>query len=158
MWWRPPLWPEPGAGEALRPLNWPRAAKSRRLRARGVPRLRAIAEGCLYASGQPSHGAYVALRSSGLKTVINLRAESRLYDWKAENGMHAIRIERNKPPTLQQAEQFLRLAGNPEAWPVLVHCQAGDGRGATMAALTRYAFDGWELEECLREVTRHRRF
>src|SRR5204863_8055452 len=99
---------------------------SRWLRARGVPRLRMIAEGCLYASGQPSHSAYVALRSSRLRAVVNLRAESRFYDWKPENGMHALPIRREQPPTFEEAEAFLRILGDRESWPLLVHSAAGD--------------------------------
>lgn len=121
-----------------------------------------VAEGCLYASGQLSMVAYLNLRAAGMRTIVCLRAERfRVTDpqrWRPEKGMYWFPVPRGQAPAWGQAEAFLRLAGEGDRWPLLVHCHHGDGRAATLAALVRYALDGWEMEHCLREVARFRRF
>lgn len=124
--------------------------------------MRALANECLYVSGQPSRTAYHVLVSGGMKAIVNLRAESEMRKrqdvWRRENRMFSVPISDEGAPTAEQAEEFLRLAADRENWPLLVHCKWGDGRAATMAALVRYSFDGWDIDRCLEEAYRQRRW
>jgi protein tyrosine/serine phosphatase len=63
---------------------------------------------------------------------------------------------RSEPPTEQQAEQFLRFIQDPKNQPVHIHCVAGQSRTGLMAALTRYAIDGWSLDRAFEEARHYR--
>src|SRR5438552_13055490 len=62
----------------------------------------------------------------------------------------------SKPPKDTDAERFLALVRDPHNWPVHIHCKGGRDRTGLMAALVRYAIDGWPLERALAEARSYR--
>lgn len=127
-----------------------------------------VAPGCLYRSAQPTERDYTWLSEQGVRSIVSLRRER---DHGAEPGTRAKRgcrqrgfrylhlpIRDNDPPTDDQARAFLEFVREPAHWPVLVHCEHGMGRAGTMAALARYAIDGWPMSRALREARSYRTF
>src|SRR5262245_44307990 len=56
------------------------------------------------------------------------------------------------PPTQRQAERFLAFIQDPKNQPVHIHCAKGRDRTGLMAALARFAVDGWSLDRALAEA------
>src|SRR5438552_16534815 len=63
----------------------------------------------------------------------------------------------SKPPKDTDAERFLALVRDPHNWPVHIHCKGGRDRTGLMAALVRYAIDGWSIDDALAEARRYTR-
>lgn len=106
-------------------------------------------------SGLPDENSWLWLRSQGVKSVVTFIPDSNVdYD---KYGFSVLRIPmRSDPPSEQQAEQFLRFVQDPKNQPVHIHCVAGQSRTGLMAALTRYAIDGWPLDRALEEARHYR--
>jgi protein tyrosine phosphatase (PTP) superfamily phosphohydrolase (DUF442 family) len=106
-------------------------------------------------SGLPDEKSWLWLRSQGVKSVVTF-----LPDHPVDYGKYGFSVlhvpMHNEPPTEQQAEQFLRFVQDPKNQPVHIHCVAGQSRTGMMAALTRYAIDGWPLDRALEEAKRYR--
>ena len=126
-----------------------------------VPNFGVVTPGCLYRSAQPDDGGFQWLAQRGFHSVIDLRKErsddaGRLralglqYLWLPIADQHS--------PTDEQARLFLEFVRDPAHWPVLIHCKAGEGRAGVMAALARYAIDGWSMSDALHEARKYRRF
>jgi hypothetical protein len=107
-------------------------------------------------SGMPASGqGWDWLRNQGVKSVVTFRPEHDVnYD---QFGFNVMRLPmEEEPPGEQQAEEFLRFIQDPKNQPVHIHCTAGVGRTGLMAALTRYAIDGWSLDRALAESRTYR--
>jgi protein tyrosine/serine phosphatase len=126
-----------------------------------VRNLGVVTPGCLYRSGQPGNDGFRWLAKNGFRSVVSLRKE---HDDGAERlkalGLAYLHlpIRDNRAPTDAQARAFLEFVRNPAHWPVLVHCRRGEGRAGTMAALARYAIDGWSMSDALSEARDYRSF
>ena len=112
----------------------------------------------IWRSGQPTREGYELLAKQGLKTVVNLREEFPQDKDLIPDGIHYvyIPIPDEHAPTADQARTFLQVASNPDNWPLLVHCHAGEGRAGVMSALVRRALDKWDNTKTLREVSNFR--
>lgn len=130
---------------------------------RGVPvrNFGVVTPGALYRSAQPGPEDYPWLAKQGFKGIVCLRSE---YDNGAErmksyglNYLH-LAIPDHHAPTDEQGLEFLKFVRNPENWPVLIHCKQGIGRTGVLAALSRYAIDGWSMSDALREARNYRPF
>ena len=53
-------------------------------------------------------------------------------------------------------DETLRLARDPDAWPILVHCHGCMDRTPAWMGIYRFVVQGRPLDEILREIERHR--
>jgi protein tyrosine phosphatase (PTP) superfamily phosphohydrolase (DUF442 family) len=134
--------------------EWPASdAPVRRIKEKGVPNFGMLNK-YVWRSGQPTREGYQRLAAEGLKTVVNLRAESQQDKDLLPPGVRYIYIpiKDEHAPTDEQAKQFLDAAADPANWPILVHCAGGEGRAGVMSALVRYSFDGWDHDRVMKEM------
>jgi protein tyrosine/serine phosphatase len=138
-------------------------------------RLRTIAPGILYRSGQmDARGFAETVRRHGIRLIINLQDEypDPELPWNYFGG-GTIRekelcdrlnvryvwlppdiISRRKHPAERPAaiDRFLALLDDPANRPALIHCRAGLHRTGVMAAVYRMEYEGYSPAEALREV------
>ena len=114
-------------------------------------------EGRLTRSGLPNGGegraGWLWLRERGVVSIVTLRRKNDI-DYSRFGFKYLLRIplEDTDTPTEQEVQEFLGFITNPAHWPVHIHCAQGKDRTGLMAALTRYAVDGWPLERALEEA------
>jgi protein tyrosine/serine phosphatase len=122
-----------------------------------------VREAALYRSAQPSplFLSYVT-RRHGVRTLVNLRGKTPGYE-SAFAARHGLRLfvfdlSASRPPSHEEVDRFLRIVGNPENHPVLVHCRNGVDRSGYMVGSYRTEQDGWTSEEAVREMNRFLQF
>lgn len=116
----------------------------------------------LIRSPQPDAGDLSELKETyGLKTVLNLRGESPGKSWFEEEraGVAAIgaqwrhlAISGSNPPQPEELSAFFDLVENPQAWPILIHCQGGVHRTGAFSALYRIQYQGWQPARAVDEM------
>jgi protein tyrosine/serine phosphatase len=110
----------------------------------------------IYRGGQPNGDNYRQLVAIGIKTVVDLRADS-------ERGSKALAEEAglryiNLPmadkqyPQPDAAQRFLEIVNDPSIWPVYVHCAGGRHRTGAMIAAYRITIDGWDIDRTYQEM------
>lgn len=133
---------------------------------RPLERLRTVVPGRIYLSAMPSYrGLQIANARHHFKTIINLFPESRLgksprlageLKFARENGIQYI----ESPAEVAKADEFLddtlRIAQDPSAWPILVHCHASMDRSPAWVGIYRFVVQGRPLREIFCEIEGHR--
>jgi len=133
---------------------------------RPLERLRTVVPGRIYLSAMPSYrGLQIANSRHHFKTIINLFPESRLgksprlageLKFARENGIQYI----ESPAEVAKADEFLddtlRIAQDPSAWPILVHCHASMDRSPAWVGIYRFVVQGRPLREIFCEIEGHR--
>ncbi|WP_152053348.1 fused DSP-PTPase phosphatase/NAD kinase-like protein [Tautonia marina] len=134
---------------------------------RPLERFRAIDPGKIYISAMPhGEGLEVLHRRHGFKTIINLFQEDlpglRSPHLDAEIAFaqaHDIHFIRS-PVEASKAEAFmdetLRLANDPEAWPILLHCHACMDRTPAWWGIYQFVVKERPLIESLQAIEQHR--
>ena len=126
---------------------------------------REVDPGRLYRSGTLSErGLKRVARLTGIKTIVNLRAEREYAEdggWHDREKSFAMRndimlvdipMEPDTPPTQEQMRKFLDLATSDERTPVLVHCAQGVVRTGMMVAAYEVAVKGQESAKVLERL------
>lgn len=124
-----------------------------------LPRYGVIDAGKLSRSGMPKdERGWVWLRQQGVKSVVEFRQVNDV-DYKKFGFEKSLWLpfNHNEPPTNELAEKFLRFVQDADNWPVHIHCAEGKSRTGMMAALVRYAVDGWSVDKALEEARLYRR-
>jgi protein-tyrosine phosphatase len=143
-----------------KPLVWPFSPPSTPVANPPIQNFGIIEEGIVCRSAQPNNEEYRFLVTQGFKSVISFRREvgneeKRILALGYKYYLH-LDIEDENQPTNQQAEDFLAFVTNKQHWPIIMHCKVGVGRTGTMAALIRYAVDGWTMEQAMEESLYYR--
>ena len=109
-------------------------------------------------SGLPNtDSGWVWLRSQGVRSIVTFREEHDVdYAGLGFANVLQIPLSSDTYPTEAQAQRFLAYIQDPARQPVHIHCKAGRDRTGMMAALARYAVDGWPLADALTEARRYR--
>jgi hypothetical protein len=133
---------------------------------RPLERLRTVAAGRIYISAMPTpRGLEIAHRRHHFKTIINLFPEdtdlrSPLYPSELEfarsHGIHYIDSPSDMAASNAFLDETLRLARDPSAWPILVHCHACMDRTPAWMGVYRFVVEKRPLDEILREIEQHR--
>ena len=107
--------------------------------------------------GQPKVDEIVALKSKGVKAIINLRPASE-FDATAEEakakelGLRYFNIPVvYMDPKEEQVTEFLKLTDDPNNLPVFIHCTAGI-RAAAFWMIRRVMRDGWSVQDAQNEA------
>ena len=141
-------------------------------------RLRVVDPGLVYRSGSMTvPGFRAAVKQYGFRTVLNLQDD--VPDPDLANGYFGggktkeralcrelgIRyafigpdvVDRRTVPGCRPKaiDQFLELMDDPDTYPVLIHCKAGLHRTGCLVAVYRMEYDGWTMEQALRELKSH---
>jgi uncharacterized protein (TIGR01244 family) len=108
---------------------------------------------------QPTLEQLEALRSEGVRTIINLRRPSE-YDAAAEEekvralGMRYVNIPVDPAaPTDDQIAEFLRATSDEAGQPAFLHCSSANRVGAFWM-IRRVVVDGWSAEDAEAEAQR----
>jgi protein tyrosine/serine phosphatase len=125
-----------------------------------IKRYGVVDEDVLSRSSRPTPAGYAWLRQEGVKSIVNFTDEDPGKVFFKELGFEShlwLPIVDGNPPTDVQVDQFLGLVRDSRSWPVHMHCAEGKSRAGLMAALVRYAIDGWPVEKALEEAKLYRK-
>ena len=136
------------------------AAKPRGPEPKGlVPRYGIVWQGKLTRSGMPKNeDGWKWLRAQGINSIVNFRARNDV-DYKKfgfEDSLW-IPMDNGRLPTEAEAETYLAWIQNPANQPVHIQCAEGKDRTGMMAALARYAIEGWSIEDAIKETGLYRK-
>jgi hypothetical protein len=133
---------------------------------RPLSRLRAIVPGKIYMSAMPTYtGLTIEQKRIHFRTIINLFDETspqkspRHEDevrFARENGIHYVGSPADGMESDRFLDETLRLAQDPSAWPILVHCHGNMDRTPAWMGIYRFLVEGRPLAEVYREIERHR--
>lgn len=119
----------------------------------GVPNLFRVTDN-LYRSAQPTGEGFLNLAKMGIRTVINLSANSSDRKLVKGTGLSLVEIPiPNIRPTGPQVIQLIKITTDKTRCPVLVHCRYGADRTGAMIAAYRVGVEGWSKEETIKEMT-----
>lgn len=108
----------------------------------------------LYRSAQPIFNYEFAWikNTLGVKTIVNLRAESDIDSRRAPEGLNVvnIRVKDHFIPTSDQVQAFIDTLKDESNYPILFHCEHGHGRTSTFCVLARMIM-GWTYEQAMSE-------
>jgi protein tyrosine/serine phosphatase len=100
-----------------------------------------------------------ALAALGVTTIIDLTDNSREYEQPAVEaaGLKYINIPMvdKSYPSLDQVNEFLKVANNPETGKFFVHCAGGRHRTGVVGAVYRFNVDKWNLDQVLAEMNQY---
>ena len=110
----------------------------------------------IYRGGQPTADNFRQLAGFGIKTVVDLRGDSKP-DSKAlaeGAGLRYIHLpmEPKQYPRPDAAQRFLEIVNDQSNWPVYVHCAGGRHRTGAMIAVYRITIDGWDIDRTYQEM------
>lgn len=113
----------------------------------------------LYWGSVPTKEGVLALRKSGVKTIINFRTNSHKGRSKfvREQGLGFYNIHTGVFATPEEAElkRFLEIVCNPDNQPVYIACNIGIDRTAYYVAAYRIAVEGWTAADAIDEMHAH---
>lgn len=117
----------------------------------------AVTPGILYRSGQmrPEHLEQV-IAEEGIRTIVCLNPGDRAEEAEIARRLGIDYVELPMPGDGRGEatlfHEYLKIVGQPERRPVLVHCAAGAYRTGVAVALYRMVFSGWTAESAMREM------
>lgn len=116
----------------------------------------------LYRGGQPNSEGIDKLKAMGIKTVIDLRAETAATRAEAAHleklGLHYIDLPMSdKPPTDKQVNTFIQTVkdGQEKNQPVFVHCAHGSDRTGCLVGIWRVSQDGYSYDQAYKEMRKY---
>ena len=133
---------------------------------RPLARLRPVVPGRIYISAMPSYrGLSVEQSRLHFKTIINLFDEastqaSPLHSdelrFVREHNLRYVGAPADGLESDRFLEETLRLAQDPDSWPILIHCHGCMDRSPAWMGIYRFLVEGKSLSEVFAEIERHR--
>ncbi len=116
----------------------------------------------LYRGGEPTSQGLKALKDKGIKTIIDLRAETPMSRQERKEaktlGLDYINLPMSdKAPTDKQVKTFIdttRLARDNSA-PVFVHCAHGSDRTGCLIGIWRVTEDNYSYDQAYKEMRKY---
>jgi len=116
----------------------------------------------LYRGGEPTSQGLKQLQEKGIKTIIDLRAQTPMsLQEKAEAkslGMEYINLPMSdKAPTDKQVQTFLETtkAAKDNNAPVFVHCAHGSDRTGCLVGIWRVTEDNYSYDQAYKEMRKY---
>ncbi len=133
---------------------------------RPLERLHTVVPGRIYISAMPTYrGLEVADARHHFKTIINLFPEQKLgtsprlaeeLKFVREHHLKYVQSTGESGDSDRFLDETLRLAQDPSAWPILVHCHACMDRSPAWMGIYRFVVQGVSLRDVFREIESHR--
>jgi hypothetical protein len=134
---------------------------------RPLARLKTVVPGRIYASAMPTYrGLALAQGRHHFKTIINLYPEGKLdrhagladeLRFARTQGIRYVESPGGEDAVADAfLDETLRLAQDPSAWPILVHCHACMDRTPAWIGIYRFVVQGRPLVAVMQEIERHR--
>lgn len=137
----------PFAAEKVRPAEW-----AVPVHLEGVPNLHRITPD-LYRSAQPKQQGFRNLTQLGIQTLVNLRDGDHDNRAALEVGFRLELVPLSALHIRPESNlRILRLLGQAERGPTLVHCQHGADRTGMICALYRMVYQGWDRGKAIEEM------
>ena len=109
-----------------------------------------------FRGAQPKERDYSALAALGIKTVIDLRAETEDYSRQAAEaaGLRYVNIPMVEKtyPTEEAVATFLKTVDDPETGKFFLHCAGGRHRTGALGAVYRFTKYRWDYDQVYREM------
>ena len=116
----------------------------------------------LYRGGEPSLKGVRKIKEMGVKTIIDLRAPTKLAKrekkYAQSIGLKYVNLPMSsKAPTQKQVDTFLKTIDDGKAnnEPVFVHCQHGSDRAGCMVGIWRVTRDNWSFDKTYKEMRKY---
>lgn len=118
-------------------------------------RFLAVTDGKVYRSGaMPIEVLEKKVRKYGIRTVIDLRkpddAVNAEHSAMNQLGVQHFSLPAEQSPAETTVKSFLQIMKNHEHYPVLMHCEHGEGRSVLFSAIYRIEFENWSNERARR--------
>jgi protein tyrosine/serine phosphatase len=112
-----------------------------------------------YRGARPKSEDFKNLAALGIKTVIDLTDNSREREQPAVEaaGMRYVNIPivDKAYPSMEQANEFLKVANDPATGKFYVHCAGGRHRTGAMGAVYRFNHDHWNYDQAYAEMKQY---
>ena len=112
-----------------------------------------------YRGSRPKSEDFKNLAALGIKTVIDLTDNSREREQPAVEavGMRYVNIPivDKAYPTMEQVNEFLKVADDPATGRFYVHCAGGRHRTGIMGAVYRFNHDHWNYDQACAEMKQY---
>lgn len=140
----------PATGQvSARPANW-----AQPLEKPGLKNFYKVNEN-IYRGARPTVEGFKSLQELGIKTIVNFEAFHTDEDEIAESGTsfyyRPIRMTAWDISDENMLE-FLKIATDPDNYPIYVHCQHGSDRTGVAIAMYRIFVEGWSREAAIDEL------
>ncbi len=123
----------------------------------GVSNFDVVQPGVLYRGGQPSRQGFAELKALGIKTVVNLRADSVPWEKGAAEsaGLRYVFLPTSAgKPDARAIQEFLdAVRSHPQ--PVFVHCKLGRDRTGLQVGAWRIVEQGWTRQRAIDDLNAH---
>lgn len=116
-------------------------------------RFEVISEGKVYKSGaMPGKKLIKTLEKYHIKTIVDLRKEKDIKAIENERGLAEslgvkhVNLPSDQVPEPQTVLDFLSIMDDENNYPVLIHCEHGEGRAVLFSAIYRIEYENWDNE------------
>jgi protein tyrosine/serine phosphatase len=110
----------------------------------------------IYRGGQPNGDNYRQLAATGIKTVVDLRGDSKPDSMALAEGAGLryvnLPLDPREYPQPDAAQRFLEIVNDQSNWPVYVYCAGGRHRTGVMIGVYRITIDGWDIDRTYQEM------
>ena len=120
-------------------------------------RFSTVTAGKVYRSGEmPLKNLLNSIRQNKIQTVIDLRKTKYQPYIDAEHlflsrfGIKHFHVPSSQIPAEETIDQFIKIMDEPNNFPVLIHCNDGEGRAVLFSAIYRIKYEAWDNDRARR--------
>jgi protein tyrosine/serine phosphatase len=117
-------------------------------------RFEVISEGKVYKSGvMPDKKLKKIIEKYNIKTIVDLRKPKDKKEIEKERtiagtlGVIHVNIPSDQVPKEETVQNFLRIMDDKKSYPVLIHCEHGEGRAVLFSAIYRIEYENWNNDK-----------